>query len=145
MSMAGFPVKAILDTSIYIPFINKGVAYPPIDLKLGESMLYMSTVVIEELYAGASDRFSIRLLDRLYKTFWDLGRLIVPDGNDWQRTGKVIAKLAQKYGFEKRFLSKIQNDVLIALSARQVGAILVTHNTRDFLRIKEFVDFKVYG
>ncbi|NCO68285.1 MAG: type II toxin-antitoxin system VapC family toxin [Nitrospirae bacterium] len=138
-------VKVILDTSINIPFINAGISHPILELEYGTPLLYMSAVVIEELYAGASDNNIIKLLDRLYEAFEDLGRLIAPDASDWQKTGKVIARLGQKYGFEDRFLLRIQNDILIALSARKIGAVVVTHNMRDFLRIKEFVDFKVYG
>ena len=81
----------------------------------------------------------------MYDTFEGIGRLAAPAASDWQRAGKVIAKLNQKYGFEDKYLAKIANDVLIALSARQIGAIIVTNNTKDFLRIKEFVDFKVSG
>ncbi|MEK6691276.1 MAG: type II toxin-antitoxin system VapC family toxin [Nitrospirota bacterium] len=143
--MAGPPVKVILDTSIYIPFINKSISHPIFELKFGKPVLYMSAVVIEELYAGAFDNTSINILDKTYNTLEDLGRLIVPEANDWQRTGKVVAKLGQKYGFEDTFLSRITNDVLIAFSARRIGAIVVTDNTKDFLRIKEFVDFKIYG
>jgi len=36
------------------------------------------------------------------------------------------------------------NDVLISLSARQIGAVVVTRNIKDFLRIKEFVNFNIY-
>ena len=145
MSTAGFQVKVIFDTSIYIPFINQGIEYPAIELNIGKPIIYMSAVVIEELYAGAFDNASIKLLDRMYDTFEGIGRLAAPAASDWQRAGKVIAKLNQKYGFEDKYLAKIANDVLIALSARQIGAIIVTNNTKDFLRIKEFVDFKVSG
>lgn len=145
MSIVGFPVKVIFDTSIYIPFINQGIAYPTTELNIRKPIPYMSAVVIEELYAGAFDNISIKLLDKIYTTFEDLDRLIVPDASDWQKTGKVVAKLGKKYGFEEKFLSKITNDVLIALSARRIGAIVVTNNTKEFLKIKEFVDFKVYG
>ena len=144
MSMEGSPVKIILDTSIYIPFINDGIENPVIDLRSRKPLSYLCAVVIEELYAGAHDKTSINLLDRLYETFNKIGRLIVPEAADWQRTGKVIAKLGNKYGFEEKFLSKITNDVLIALSARKIGAMIVTKNTMDFIRIKEFVDFKIY-
>jgi len=144
MSMEGSPVKVILDTSIYIPFINDGIENPVIDLRSRKPLSYLCAVVIEELYAGAHDKTSINLLDRLYETFNKIGRLIVPEAADWQRTGKVIAKLGNKYGFEEKFLSKITNDVLIALSARKIGAMIVTKNTMDFTRIKEFVDFKIY-
>lgn len=143
--MAESPVKAILDASIYIPFINKGIAHPIFELKLERPVLYMSAEVIEELYAGAFDNTSITFLDRLYKTFENLGRLIVPDASDWKHTGRIVSKLGQKYGFEDTFLSRITNDILIALSARRIGAIVVTNNTKDFLRIKEFVEFKIYG
>ncbi|MBE7444244.1 MAG: type II toxin-antitoxin system VapC family toxin [Planctomycetia bacterium] len=146
MSTTGFPVKVIFDTSIYIPFINDGIAYPAGEPNVnpGKQMLYLSAVVIEELYAGAFDTQSIKLLDTLYKTFKSLNRLLIPDAADWQKTGKVIANIGKKYGFEGIFLSKITNDVLIAVSARRIGARVITNNVKDFSRIKEFVDFTYY-
>ncbi len=54
-------VKVILDTSIYIPFINEGITHPILELEYGTPLLYMSAVVIEELYAGASDNNTINL------------------------------------------------------------------------------------
>ena len=145
MSIIEFPVKVVFDTSVYIPFINKGIAYPTSELNIGKPLLYMSAVVIEELYAGAFDNSSIKLLDKLYATFKDLGRLIIPEASDWQNAGKIIARFGRKYGFEDFFLSKITNDVLIALSVKRIGAVLITRNLKDFLMIKEFVDFKIYG
>ena len=142
--MAEYLTKVILDTSIYIPFINAGISHPVLDLEY-KPLFYMSAVVMEELYAGAFDSVSVRLLDRMYETFEDLGRIVVPEASDWQRTGKVVAKLGQKYGFEEKYLLKITRDVLIAFSARRVGAVVVTFNIKDFSRIKEFVDFKIYG
>ncbi len=105
----------------------------------------MSAVVLSELYAGAHDRQTIRLLDKLHRTFQDAGRLIVPDGSDWQHTGAIIARLRTKYGFEARYLSRIQNDILIAFSARRIGAFVFTRNEKDFRRIREFMDFHIYG
>ncbi|NOY65690.1 MAG: type II toxin-antitoxin system VapC family toxin, partial [Nitrospirae bacterium] len=84
-----------------------------------------------------------KLLDKLYNTFHSLGRLIAPDVQDWQQAGKIIAKMGRKYGFEKRFLSRITNDVLIAITARKVGAVVITKNKKDFLLIKEFLNFKM--
>lgn len=136
-------VKVILDTSIYIPFINEGVTHPILELEESIPIIYMSAVVIEELYAGAHDRKTIKLLDKLYNTFQSLDRLVAPDAQDWQQTGKIIARLGRKYGFEKRFLSRITNDVLIALTAKKIGAVVITKNTKDFLMIKEFVNFKM--
>jgi hypothetical protein len=35
------------------------------------------------------------------------------------------------------------NDILITLSARKIGATIFTKNQKDYLCIKEFVDFKI--
>ena len=144
MSMAEHPVKLVLDTSIYIPFINQGIAHPTIEVRQGRPLIFMSAVVMEELYAGALDFSSVKLLDKMHDTFSGMGRLIVPDAMDWQKTGKVVAQLGKKYGFEKLFLSRITNDILIAATTRKIGAVVVTNNQKDFLKIQEYIDFKIY-
>ncbi len=143
--MAEYPLKAVCDTSVYIPFINQGVIHPVFSDESVRPMLFMSAVVLSELYAGAPDIQSIKLLDKLYQTFHNVARLITPDKRDWQQTGRVIAKLRKKYGFETKYLARIQNDILIACSARKLGAFVVTRNEKDFRRIQEFTDFHIYG
>lgn len=141
--MADARVKVILDTSIYIPLINKGITYAALEVDIGKPLIYLSATVVAELYAGAFDRKTIKLLDKFYKVFCDAKRVITPSASDWQAAGSIIAKLGKKYGFEDKYLSGLQNDLLISLSARQIGAIVITNNTKDFLRIKEFVNFKL--
>jgi predicted nucleic acid-binding protein len=142
--MAEHPVKLVLDASIYVPFINQGIAHPAIETHQGRPLIYMSAVVMEELYAGALDVASVKLLDKMHDTFAGMSRLVIPDAMDWQKTGKVVAQLGRKYGFEKMFLSRITNDILIAAAARKIGAFIVTNNQKDFLRIQEYIDFKIY-
>jgi predicted nucleic acid-binding protein len=144
MSMAEHPVKLVLDTSVYIPFINHGIVHPTIEIHQGHPLIYMSAVVMEELYAGALDASSVKLLDKMHDTFSSMNRLIIPDAMGWQKTGKVVAQLGKKYGFEKIFLSRITNDILIAVTARKIGAVVVTNNQKDFLKIQEYIDFKIY-
>ena len=141
--MADPLVKVLLDTSIYIPFINQGIYHPALEISEGIPLLYMSAVVVEELYAGAFDPYTVRLLDKIYNTFDRLGRLVTPLSSDWQKTGKIVAKIGKKYGFEEIFLSRLVNDVLIALSARRIGAITYTKNLKDFQRVKEYLEFKL--
>ena len=141
--MAEAVFKALLDTSVYIPYINQGIEHPILELRKKAPLLYMSAVVMEELYAGAMDRISNRLLDRIFSTFDKVDRMITPDGSDWQKAGKILAKMGKKYGFEEIHLSRLLNDILIALSARKIGATIFTRNQKDYLRIKEFVDFKI--
>ncbi len=143
--MAEYPLKAVCDTSVYIPFINQGITHPVFSEKSFSPVLYMSAVVLSELYAGAHDRLSIKILDKLYRAFQDVGRLIVPVDSDWRQTGGIIAKLRGKYGYEAGYLSRLQNDILIACSARGIGAFVFTRNERDFQRIREFLDFHIHG
>lgn len=142
--MAGFPFKAVCDTSVYIPFINQGI-FHPVFSESARPVLYMSAVVLSELYAGAHDARSIKLLDKLYNTFQDVGRLLVPDDRAWRQAGGIIAKLGRKYGLDARCLSRLQNDILIASSARRIGAFVVTRNEKDFRRIREFMEVGVYS
>jgi len=143
--LAEYPLKAICDTSVYIPFINQGVTHPVFSDESVRPVLFMSAVVLSELYAGAHDIQSVKLLDKLYQTFHNVARLIAPDERDWQQTGHIIARLRKKYGFETKYLSRIQNDILIACSARKLGAFVVTRNEKDFRRIQEFTDFRICG
>ena len=143
--MAEYPFKVICDTSIYIPFINRGIAHPAVFNETSAPLLYMSSVVISELYAGAHDSRSIKILDKLYHTFQGVGRLIAPSDDDWRQTGGIIAKSGKKYGYDATYLSRLQNDILIAGSARRIGAFVLTNNEKDFVRIREFMDFRIYG
>jgi len=82
MSSADYQTKAILDTSVYIPFLRDGIIHPKFPEEFVNPLLYMSSVVVSELYSGAHDSQSIKLLDKLYNTFQDVGRLIVPNDDD---------------------------------------------------------------
>lgn len=145
MSSADYRTKAILDTSVYIPFLRDGIIHPKFPEDFIKPLLYMSSVVVSELFAGAHDGQSIKLLDKLYHTFQDVGRLIVPNDDDWHQTGGIIAKSRKKYGYDSTYLARLQNDILIACSARRIGAFVLTKNEKDFMRIREFVDFRIYG
>ena len=41
-----------------------------------------------------------------------------------------------------RFSKAFSNDILLALSCREAGCVLVTDNERDFQRIRRFVQFQ---
>ena len=55
----------------------------------------------------------------------------------------LLAEMARKEGLESARVSKaFSNDVLLALSCRESGCVLVTDNRRDFQRIRQFVQFE---
>jgi predicted nucleic acid-binding protein len=101
----------------------------------------MSSVVFAELYAGAKDRSTMRQLQRVYRTFERLDRVIEPDKQVWVEAGQVLQQFGTRHGFEATGLARITHDVLIALTARKVGAVVYTRNKKDFERIRDLRDF----
>ena len=91
------------------------------------------SVVAEELFAGALDAPGIALVDRHLGALRRAGRVVAPSTEDWIAAGKLIAKITQREPDKK---SKVQqqllNDILIALSARRIGATVFTFNRDDF-------------
>ena len=103
--------------------------------------IWLSSVVLEELYAGA-DGHSRRALERLERDFERARRIVLPNLSDWTQTGKVLARLAAKYGYEHIGIGRLTNDALIAISAARLGIIVITANERDFKRLAEFRRFR---
>ncbi len=71
-----------------------------------------------------------------------LKRILVPNLGDWTQAGRVLARLAAKYGYEKIGQGRLANDTLIAMSAARIGARVVTVNERDFRKLAEFRAFE---
>jgi predicted nucleic acid-binding protein len=94
-----------------------------------------------ELYAGARER-DREVVERMERDFDKAQRLLVPSLRDWSLTGKVLARLAEKYDYESIGRARMTNDALIALSAGRMGIVVVTANQRDFGRLAEFVSFQ---
>ena len=106
-----------------------------------DSPLWLSAVVLEELYAGAGER-ERRVVIRLERDFERVKRILVPSLSDWTQTGRVLAQLASKYGYERIGLGRLTNDALIAMSAARLGIRVLTANGRDFRRLAEFRPFQ---
>lgn len=134
-------LKKLLDTNIFIdrfsnPNLYKGVF-------LSEGLVYLSSIVLMELRAGAHSKESIKAVNELFEFFIRVGRIIAPSIKDYERAGEIISNLQSLKGYDIRKTSSITNDCLIAASARNMGAILYTQNKKDFQAIKDVFDFKV--
>lgn len=141
--MAVSPAKAILDTSVYLSYLRRDGEIRDLGFLLRPTILYMSSVVFAELYAGAKDQATVRLLERLYRTFERLDRVITPDKQVWFDAAGVLRQLGLRQGFEATGLARLTHDVLIGLTARKLGAVVFTRNRRDFERIRELRDFQL--
>lgn len=132
----------LFDTSVYIRSLRRGDGLTTTLRWLNaDAPIWLSSVVLEELYAGASER-AVRAAERLERDFDRVHRTLVPNLTDWTQSGKALAHIAAKYDYEKIGLSRLTNDALIALSAGRLGIRVITANERDFRRLAEFRTFQ---
>jgi predicted nucleic acid-binding protein len=133
---------ALFDSSVYISGMRRGDDAVLAQRRLSpETLLWLSSVVLEELYAGALGKVRDSV-ERLEHDFERAGRILVPNLGDWTQAGRVLARLAAKYGREKIGQGRLTNDALIAMSAARIGARVITVNERDFRKLAEFRAFR---
>ena len=138
----------LFDTSIYISALRQGNASlfalrRASRQSQGQARpLWLSAVVLEELYAGAQDGRMIKLLTRLENDFDKAKRVLVPLQSDWSACGKVLALIGKKHGYEEVGRARMTNDTLIAMTAARNGFTVQTKNAADFRRIAEFRPFQ---
>ena len=135
--------SVLLDTSLYIDALRGGeVAALHVGRLTANATIWLSAVVLEELYAGAVSR-DRRLVERLHRDFDNTQRLLVPSLADWVETGQVLASLGSRLGYEKIGRGRLTNDTLIAVSAARKGVTVLTANERDFSRLARFCRFQL--
>lgn len=133
---------ALFDSSIYISALRRGDESVVALRRLSaEGPLWLSAVVLEELYAGAGER-DRHVVERLERDFERAKRVLVPSLSDWAQAGRVLSRLAAKYHCEKIGQGRLTNDALIAMSAGRLGIRVITANERDFGRLAEFRPFQ---
>ena len=92
---------------------------------------------MQELYAGALSPADKRDYDAINQLFSRRGYMLTPDHQDWTASGILLARYQQRYGaLEPR---DHINDILIALSAANANAELITENDADMRRWQEML------
>lgn len=133
----------LLDSNIYIAGFN--------DPDFGEGFrtfhqknlprLILSAVVAHELLVGARDRRRIDALERgLLEPFRTRRRIHVPTLATWNLAADIDRRLRELGSYEGSLTQRsFGNDLLIAATARELGATLVTRNLGDFELIRRVV------
>lgn len=105
---------------------------------------YLSAVVAQELRAGTRSPAERRKTERhVLAPFERAGRVFAPTARAWHESGDLLSDLARREGMEPGRVSKaFGNDVLLALSCRESGIVLITQNVRDFTRIARLQPFE---
>ena len=121
---------------------ERGWSHEDVLLERG-AVKYLSAVVLMELQAGAFAPSDRRLLLRLASAFVKAGRLLVPTAGVFDEAGETLRRLQSEKGHTPGASHSIVNDVLIALSARAIGGVVVTQNARDFRAIQAIRSFRL--
>lgn len=136
--------KYTLDTNLYIRAFREPAANAALGLfhTAFAPFEYLSAVVAHELRAGAQAPGAATALQRaVLEPFERRGRLLTPSYRAWTLAGEVLAQLASEDGLELGRMPKgFVHDVLLAVTCRESGVVLVTENARDFARIRRVVD-----
>lgn len=91
-----------------------------------------------ELLSGAFDRKERRLIEQIRNNF----TVITVTERQWYTAGDVMLRLRQDRKIDPLRIKSLLADILIAVSVREIGAVLITKNEKDFKLIREIIDFK---
>lgn len=131
--------KTIIDTNVYIDIFNddrhQSLRNP------FERIVFLAYPVLHELWMGAKGKREIKHLVAFQNEFAKLKRLLIPTPPTLISVGRACHRLRSS-GKLDPVHPKHYNDISIASLARQIGATVITHNTRDFSTIQSVIDFE---
>jgi len=127
----------IFDTSIFIDHLrtNKYGKY----IEDVSGLIRNSSVVLAELLRGATREAEENFVATLAKNH----PILTPTEKNWLESGSILSKIYEAKGFGPQKLRDLHFDVLIALTARNYGAIVITSNRNDFELIMSFKTFRL--
>ncbi len=124
-------MKILFDTNVLIRFFRNPQDREQFELRTRRPLLFMSSIVAMELFAGCRTSRQEKALVGFLKPFEKASRLITPDHACFRDAGKVLAGLGRD-GTGRAHRYQIVNDVLIAVTAVRYGMVVVTANGADF-------------
>jgi predicted nucleic acid-binding protein len=107
-------VIVVADTSVILDFLDGSIA-DPLSLIRPYQLILMSPVAFHEVLRTYPEEHHARLIEELSQEL-----LPVPKLEHWTEASRVLRKL---YPLRKeKNIARMQNDILIALAARDAGA-----------------------
>jgi predicted nucleic acid-binding protein len=138
--------KYVLDTQLFINAFRDPVANEALQRfhRAFSPFEHLSVIVAQELRAGVKQPSDRKALEKnVLRVFERVGRTITPSPDAWHRSGDLLSDMAREEGLEvARVSNAFANDILLALSCRESGCVLVTENDRDFSRIRRIIAFE---
>jgi predicted nucleic acid-binding protein len=125
--------RVVLDTGVLIEVLRDAEAADTVIRRRWRILL--SAVVHSELVRGADTKVERAYVAQLARHHPP----VAPTERQWERCGIVLARLRREQGYDPAGIRGIQNDVLVALLARDHGVPVVTTDRTDFERIAALV------
>jgi predicted nucleic acid-binding protein len=134
--------SVLFDTSVYI-------GHP--DRVEDDRPGWFSSVVFQELLAGATGRADLQKWEAIAKQYAREKRLLTPNAEAWRMAGRILNNILSdasrnqpggrrpKLSNEKK--QSIVRDVLIAVSAKHSGVTVISDN-EDFPLIANYYEFR---
>jgi len=136
----------ILDSNVYIEGFNNSsfaVGFRGFH-QTHLPRIILSAVVFSELLVGANSRSREQVLRRtLLEPFRSRRRILVPTLQTWESASAIDRRLRSLGSFDSSLAQRaFFNDILIAASAREIGATIITKNLADFGLIARVLDVR---
>ena len=136
----------LLDSNVYIRSFNDksfGAEFRTFH-QAALPQLVVSAVVLTELLVGANSPDREKALRRaIIEPFQARNRIHVPTRQTWELAAGVDRGLRVLGGFAASLAQRgFFSDILIAATARELGAVVVTQNVVDFTLIQKVLDFQ---
>ncbi len=130
--------KAVPDTSFLVEHFRKETVQEAFLNLTRYYHITFSSVVLMELLAGAFDPKERKLIDQIARNF----TVLSVTERQWFRCGEVMMRLRRDKKIDRERVKSLLADILIAVSVRDIGAVLITRNEKDFKLIRDVCDFK---
>lgn len=127
----------IFDTSVFIDHLRTGCHQQRIESLTG--LIRTSSVVLAELWRSSTkpaEREFLQALERNHP-------ILTPTEKNWLESGRILGQIYADKGFLPAKLRDLHFDVLIALTARSHGALLITSDRADFELISAYRKFQM--
>jgi len=127
----------VFDTSIFIDHLRTNKHADAIQNLSG--LIRNSSVVLSELARGATHESESDFVSILAKNH----PILTPTERNWLESGSLLYRMHEDKGFSPGKLRDLHFDVLIALSARNHGATVITSDKADFELIRHYKEFQL--
>ncbi len=128
---------AFFDTNVHISLFTGAVSFDRLVQRIGNLPVRLSPVVASELLRGVSSQ-PRGVVERLVR---QLVSLEPPSWRQsWHDAGRLLPRIFVHH--EEVGLSRLQNDLLLALTARHTGALFVTTDGH-FDTIRRLLPFRL--